>query len=534
LGGDGLATGYWKRPELTAEKFISDPFAAGTGARLYRTGDRCRWLPDGSIEFLGRFDDQIKLRGFRIELGEIENLLTQLPGVAQAAVAVDGTADGHKELVAFVVPHAGAELTPEAIRHHLGQSLPDHMVPARYRVAAGLPLNANGKVDRRTLLGGRHRELADRTGTDAPSSPTEHRLALLWQRILKRERIGVQENFFAVGGTSLLAMRLVHEVKQEMAHPLRLADFFNAPTIARLAQRLDRRESPGQHGTLPALQGSGSGTPLFYIPNAGGFEALAPAVVRNLDGNRYFCDSLQFPGLDGRSQPQDRIEAIASHLVACIRKMYPSGPVALSGFCFGGLVAYEVARQLEAAGQPVAALVMWDSFPRVPRRRRKFNDILRLTFSVLRRLNAEKRWFFIKHQVKSAIQALTRANRRKAAEDQIPPPALNKELSEAERNVIKASYRAIARYRPQPYSGPVLLLRTSRTEAEEQTNLVYERPGLDGWEDLLRGPVQVADFECPHLELLLEPVVSRAAETMSTYLREMDRAVNSSSAQPRG
>ncbi len=235
LGGDGLARGYWRRPELTAEKFGADPFSVEPDARLYRTGDRARWRDDGTIEFLGRSDTQVKLRGFRIEPAEIENVLKQQPGVIDSAVIVREEGPGEKRLVAYVVGTA----SPTALRAALKNSLPDYMVPSAIVPLPALPRTPNGKLDRVAL------PLEEPTVIEdlfvRPETPLEERLAHIWSVLLKVERVGARDNFFDLGGHSLLGLRLVNQLREALGEPLSLVLVFEAPTVAAMAKFLETK-----------------------------------------------------------------------------------------------------------------------------------------------------------------------------------------------------------------------------------------------------------------------------------------------------
>jgi amino acid adenylation domain-containing protein len=237
LGGSGLARGYFGRPELTAERFIPDPFAATPGERLYRTGDLARFLPDGRLDYLGRTDHQVKVRGFRIELGEVESVLGRHPGVREAAVVAD--AQGGGRLVAFFVPADGHEAGDQALRKFLGASLPAYMIPAAFVKLDRLPLTPNGKVDRRSLTASGGVRLQTETVFVAPRTPVERQLAEIWSELLELERVGVHDSFFDAGGNSLLATRLLARLRQAFAVDLPLAAFFEAPTVADLAESIE-------------------------------------------------------------------------------------------------------------------------------------------------------------------------------------------------------------------------------------------------------------------------------------------------------
>ncbi len=249
IGGVGLARGYLNRPDLTAEKFIPDPFSAEPGARLYKTGDLARYLPDGNIEFLGRADHQVKIRGFRIELGEIEAALGQHPAVRQAAVLAREDAPGEKRLVAYVV----AESTADELRRFLKDKLPDHMVPAVFVLLDALPLLSNGKIDRRALPApDRARPELDKAFV-APRTPTEEMLAEIWAQLLDIERVGIHDNFFDLGGHSLLATQAVSRMREAFEVEIPLRRLFEVPTVAGLAESIEAARQAGQNLLAPPI-----------------------------------------------------------------------------------------------------------------------------------------------------------------------------------------------------------------------------------------------------------------------------------------
>jgi hypothetical protein len=256
LAGAGLARGYLNRPDLTAEKFLPNPFSVRGGERMYRTGDLARWLPDGSLEFLGRMDHQVKIRGFRIELGEIEAALQEHGGVRQAVVIAREDETGDKQLVAYVVPEQeddnsgdgsrGAELI-SGLREHLLAKLPEYMVPTAYVQLEKIPLNHNGKVDRKNLP--QPNMAAPEQEYVGPRSATEETLCQLWQEILRRERVGIHDHFFKIGGHSLLAARVAARTRESFNADIPLRRMFELPTIAQLAGFIDETvKSNGTNG----------------------------------------------------------------------------------------------------------------------------------------------------------------------------------------------------------------------------------------------------------------------------------------------
>jgi acyl-coenzyme A synthetase/AMP-(fatty) acid ligase len=248
LAGAGLARGYLNRPDLTAERFVPNPFSMRGGERMYRTGDRARWLADGDLEFMGRLDDQVKVRGFRIELGEIEAALREHGGVRQAVVIAREDQTGDKWLVAYVVPEQESEKTGNGskgvglrtseLREHLLGKLPEYMVPSAYVLLEELPLNHNGKVDRKNLP----QPDADTPEQEytGPRNPTEETLCRLWQEVLRRERVGIHDNFFKIGGHSLLAARVAARMRESFKMDIPLRRMFESPTVTQLAQAVDQ------------------------------------------------------------------------------------------------------------------------------------------------------------------------------------------------------------------------------------------------------------------------------------------------------
>jgi amino acid adenylation domain-containing protein len=362
IGGDLIARGYLNLPTLTAERFVVNPFSQQPQARLYKTGDLARYLPGGKIEFLGRGDQQVKIHGFRIEPGEIEVAINQHPGVRQAAVIAREDQPGHKQLVAYVVPQTDQEteqLVPQ-IRNLLKNHLPDYMIPAAFVVLAALPLTANGKLNRRELPMPEMRKQTKEDLYVAPSLPIHYQLVQIWENLLAVQPIGIRDNFFELGGHSLLAALLFERIAQVCGKKLPLSLFLADATIEHLATAL-LEESPETltRATLVPVQVSGSRTPFFYLHGDYLYGAFYCAKLAHLLGPEqpfYILEPYKFDGLTITPS----LEEIAAAYIETMRSVQTTGPYRLGGWCSGGLVAYEIARQLRAAGQELEILILMD------------------------------------------------------------------------------------------------------------------------------------------------------------------------------
>ena len=371
LAGAGLARGYLRRPGDTAAKFVADPFGPA-GARLYRTGDLARWRLDASgqaqIEFLGRNDQQVKIRGFRVETGEVEAALLQHPAVQQAAVIAVKDASGQARLAAYLVAPAGSTPPdPSSLKLWLAQHLPEHMLPSACSFLPCLPLTTNGKLDRSALPSLDDSALRSAPFV-APRDALETSLQTVWQAVLGRTPIGVHDDFFALGGQSLLAIRLVtacqtalrHQGLDRSADALSLRALLAHPSISGLTHALRAPSSNGLSQRLLPLRLSGSRLPLFCVHPQGGTAWCFAELARQLDGDIPVY-GLQAQGLEVGETPLDSVQAMAGAYVQALLQVQPHGPYQLLGYSSGGVTAYEMAIQLRQAGHEVALLAMLDS-----------------------------------------------------------------------------------------------------------------------------------------------------------------------------
>jgi amino acid adenylation domain-containing protein len=365
IGGEGLARGYLNDPELTSEKFVPNPFVSGE--RLFRTGDLARWLPSGNIEFLGRIDRQVKIRGLRIEPGEIETVLNQHPAIRETTILDWEYSQGDKRLVAYLVSSDGSLPDISELRCFLREKLPEYMLPAAFVTLDTIPRMPNGKVDRHALPGPDQAQTELEKSYVAPSTAVEKMVAEIWADVIGLEMVGIYDNFFEIGGHSLLAAQLISRVRDSFQVELSLHRLFEMPNVAGMAKSIEqlRRREKGPQGIsqtespLIAIQPNGFRCPLFCVHPATGTILSYANFVRylGLDQPLY---GLQSIGLDGQQIPHTKVESMATHYIEAIFSSQPVGPYLLGGWSLGGLIAFEMAQQLRGQGHEVALLVLFD------------------------------------------------------------------------------------------------------------------------------------------------------------------------------
>lgn len=379
IGGAGLARGYLGRPDLTAERFVQNP-RGPVGDRIYRTGDLGRQLEDGRIECLGRLDHQVKIRGHRIELAEIESVLRHVPDVGEALVTADQRSSGDPRLVAYWVGEARREALIEEAR----RKLPSYMVPVAYVHLEAFPLNTNGKIDRNHLPPPELLSL-DGVSPKRPRNDVETRIASIWSQVLGVTEVSIDQDFFTYGGTSALAVEVVARLERETGIEVPLRALFEAPTVEGLARRLGESFPPDEPIVVWLRRGRPEKPPLWCLFGVTIYQDLALALTEDRSVVGVHVPFRYVPGVDRHPS----IGEIAGRYVELIRRHQPSGPYHLLGLCLGGIVAYEVARQLEAAGEQIARVVVLDAL--LPTAIRK--DRLRQVHSHVRRALREPEEF---------------------------------------------------------------------------------------------------------------------------------------------
>jgi amino acid adenylation domain-containing protein len=370
IGGMGLARGYLNRPNLTAERFVPNPFSPQPGARLYKTGDRVRYRADGRIEFLGRTDDQIKLRGFRIELKEIESRLRHHPLVSDALVILREDQSDEKRLVAYTVPKRGSEVGFSELRQFLQQQLPNYMIPSRFILLDALPLTPRGKVDRQALPSpSSHRPHLDEAYV-APRNEDETRLAYIWSELLKVNTVGVHDNFFALGGHSLLAVQVTYRVREAFHVDLPVRLLFESPTVAQLVERIhDLRASPElsaaravhETSSLVAMHTSRGGPRVFCLHPVGGqiywYKHLARALAEQCA-----VYGVQSRALADPAREHPTLTSMADEYARLICAHPLDEPLHLLGWSSGGLLALAVGGAIEKRGGRVSSIGLIDTY----------------------------------------------------------------------------------------------------------------------------------------------------------------------------
>jgi thioesterase domain-containing protein len=571
IGGAGVARGYLGDPEATAERFLDDPFDRTPGARMYRTGDRVRCHGDGSLEFLGRLDHQIKLRGFRVDPGEIEAAVMRQPGVQACAVQLVATGEtGDPRLVAYVAP---AEACAAALPRALRASLPEYMVPAAFVGLAALPVTPNGKLDRAALPPPTAAALTAMDDHVAPRTPSETLLAEIWAELLygdpaRASSISVTASFFHLGGSSLLAVRMLHDIERRLGQNLHIQELLEDPTIEHLAEvvrRLntwegvvqrydgaigtpDDREHKVRRKLLVTVRDRGKHPPMFYVPGLTGIYPSTLMVgvlnlVEHLDPELPFY-GLQTPALApelanaGRQAvaswcyDRESFDRLADEAVARIEEVLPAGPISLVAFCSGNRLTLEIARRWRARGRRLHAHVMLDPTIDLPEEKPAQNTG---ALANLDRPLAEITWY-ITHTIGwragwdpialyHTLHALPPDQRWQCARDklvetgQVPAHVTAQalrhvfELRITERAILR---RLVDSLPPGHDDGPVTLLFTEQLRARASDQRVEE--ALRYMRTYLSGALEVRVTRGDHITAFHEPNVRSLAAELNRVL----------------
>ncbi|MGH7797422.1 MAG: amino acid adenylation domain-containing protein [Candidatus Binatia bacterium] len=514
IGGEGLARGYLHRPELTAEKFVPDPLGAPS-SRLYRTGDWGRCLADGNIEFIGRIDNQVKVRGFRIELGEVEAVLSGHEDVKQAVMVV--SEDGaDKRLVAYVVLHHGGAVTERDLGSFAKEKLPGCMVPSMFVFLESLPLTPNGKIDRRALP---MPEMSPHAIAVGPRDRLEFEVANIWKRLLRLSALGLEDNFFDLGGNSLLAARLLAAIESSLGKRIRLGDFFACPTVAHVVELLRHDGYSPQWSSLVPIQPLGSKPPFFWV------HGLATNVrLPGYLGADQPLYALVPQSQDGKRALYTEIEQMAARYVEELRSVQPEGPYFLGGYSFGGLLVFEVAQQLRKLGQRVASLALLDGTAPV---KHNGSGVATLSTSskLYRHFKLLRGWggcIYVISRISAKFLRLFRMRRIKKAFERIgykffismgrgiPPICRSTYIADVHR-------RARRKYRPQTYGGPVVYFQAEGNPDDP----------LSTWRNLFEGELDVHSIPGNHQTIAQEPQFKIWADKLRDCLNKTQADLSS-------
>jgi amino acid adenylation domain-containing protein len=528
IGGVGVARGYLNRPELTAERFIPNPFdppltsldkGVEQPSNLYKTGDLARYLPDGNIEYLGRIDNQVKVRGFRIELGEIEAVLSQCPDVQNTAVIVREDTPGDKRLVAYVVLTSNSQITTSELRQFLANQLPAYLVPNTFVILDDLPLTPSGKCDRRSLPipDDQTRKNIPKIG---PRNLVELQLAQIWSEILGINNIGIQDNFFELGGHSLLAVSLINRIEQKLDKRLPLTSLFQNGTIAGLAQLLAQETTQPASSLLIAIQSQGHKTPFFAVHPIGGNVLCYADLARNLGTKQPFY-GLQSLGLNEVEKTVASIEEMAMIYIEAIQTVQASGPYYLGGWSMGGVIAFEIAQQLLTQGQEVALLALIDSYSPIllnlVNTQKDFaeslptdlNESLNLTYAFVRDLASmfNQEIPFSEAEISDFTSAELLAHFLVwSKENSILPPELGEQQIKTWLALFQANRQALFNYSPKAYSGKTIFFGADESSLKST-----------GWNEVI-SDLESEWISGDHYSLIKNPIL---AEKLNGYLQQI-------------
>ncbi len=505
IGGDGLALGYLNRPEQTAEKFISHPFHLNPDYQLYKTGDLARFLPDGNVEFLGRIDHQIKIRGFRIEPGEIEEALQRFAGVKEALVVVRETEPGDKRLLAYVVTSQKSSITSEALRNFLHDLLPPYMIPAFFVFLDKFPLNPNGKIDRQVLPAPELSDLISSQGFVRPRDEVEQQLIQVWETVLGVHPIGVFDDFFSLGGHSLLGARMFIHLEKIYNKKLPLYLLYQRSTVAQLAEIFRERQLLQNItcSVLEPINPYGSKPPLFLIDMRRSLPFL-----KGFLGSEQPLYNLQSPiEITDMDLIESGIKGIAAHYLKEIRQVQPKGPYLLGGFSAGGLLALEINRQLREQGDDLAFLFLLDPTPpkitRLKAARINYAYIIRSFI----RLKPREKLPYIMRIIRNRIPRLIALTLRRA---KVPIPQLL-----LKRLPYDVAMSMICNYMPEAFRTRTLIIRRTKDLSGPEYN----------WSNILKGQLEIRNFDAYHEELPYQPHVGLWAVYLQKSLQEVQTMI---------
>nr|WP_231996353.1 non-ribosomal peptide synthetase [Mycobacterium scrofulaceum] len=520
VAGHGVGVGYWRRPGLSASRFVACPFGP-PGTRMYRTGDRVRWRADGQLEYLGRTDDQVKIRGYRVELGEIQSALTELEGVEHAAVIAREDRPGDKRLVGYITGTAD----PVAVRAALAERLPAHMVPSSVVALQAMPLTVNGKLNVRALPAPRY---ADGDRYRAPANSVEKTLADIYAQVLGVERVGVDDSFFDLGGDSISAMRATAAINAALDAGLAVRTLFHAPSVRRLSHQLGTPASAEELVPVETLK-EGNGVPLWCIHDGFGLSWPYRALGEYLDGPIIGINRVPQNG-EGEAES---IRAMAARYADTLQTLYPDGPYKLLGWSFGGVVAHELAIELRRRGCVVQSLVLLDA---------PYSAAKGVTRFGTNRIRASAEGQILERILRAngidpgtgplTYQQAEELIRRKLGSSILPP----KELLEFMVKSANASHSFLAEHVPEKFDGDMVVFSAARNghrNGSDPTLLAQmhklgtqlaARSRLKKWKSHTAGAFTAYSIDCSHYDMLTTPSLNIYGEHLKFALENVRRS----------
>jgi acyl-coenzyme A synthetase/AMP-(fatty) acid ligase/thioesterase domain-containing protein/acyl carrier protein len=513
---------YWKKPEQTRKRLLPDP--QNSDEFLFLTNDLGLKHPDGLIEHRGRKDFQVKIHGYLIDLPAVEAAIQNISLVKEAVVIAREDIPGEKQLVAYYVPTVQPGPKPEALRKILSKGFPDYMIPAHFVSLETFPKTPSGKFDRRALPELSYRRTDLDISYQPPRDAVEKKLCKIWAQVLGYDQVGIADNFFDLGGSSLQAMRLFVQIERVIGKKLPLALILKASSVAQQAQILRQEEFLSEWTSLVPVQPNGSAPPLFCFPGVGGNVLTFHDLSRHM-GKDLPLYALQSRGLGGSEKPLTRIEEIAAYHIEEMKTVQPTGPYFMCGSSFGGMVAYEAAQQLHDRGEAVALVALFDTagpiypkkLPGITRGRRRLYNFLQdieKHAQNLRAIDWSARWGYLSFRLGSASRRLEREIKNKYEEIRYPLPKNLREVRKANRRATKYAYA------PPRFTGRLVLFRAS-----EQPFGVVPDPLL-GWGKIAGQRIEVIEVTGYHDTLLWEPRVGEVAKSLQKVLAETQSVIN--------
>ncbi len=513
IGGVGVARGYWRRPELTTERFVANPFATG---QMYKTGDLARYLPDGNIEYVGRIDDQVKIRGFRIELGEIESTLTQHPQISQVVVVAQTDNLNNKHLIAYIVSHQEPP-TPTELRNFLRDKLPEFMVPSAFVCLNSFPLTPSGKIDRRSLPKPDFSNLITHENFTPPRNDLERKLVQIWSEILQISEIDIRDNFFEIGGNSLLALHLTNAIEQKFGRELSLSTLLTNSSIEKLAEILQNSTDIFSNSPIVAIQPKGTKRPFFCIHPAGGHVLCYFSLAHYLGTDQPFY-GLQAQGFYGEEEPLTTVTEMASLYAQAIQTIQPTGPYQIGGWSFGGVVAYETAQQLHQQGKEVSLLAILDSYvPILLDKNKKIDDVylVGVLSRVFGGMFGQDNLILLAEIENLSVEESLNYIIEKARQAKIFPPGVERHNNRRILDVLVGTLKATYFYQRRPYPGKVTIFRA------REKHIMAPDPTLV-WVELFSvlaaEEIEIHNVPGNHYSFVLEPHVQALAESLQKCL----------------